>query len=180
MAEHTFTAFNLGNTRLSLDIKFNEDRALRETIPPFGSAVLPSDITLEELDDNGEIQRLIASGVLRITFPEGQYLTFSRTTPADTDTATIDEILAQPAYDYQITQVGLIWGSSATGPNFRLGPTIGSGLYLNFSGGGNTVSRSIISPAVPFQTAANTPVYLRRSGEKPLSNIWIEILRLTV
>lgn len=72
MTRYEYTFKNLSGRPISIDSKFSEDRALRMGLLPGQSRVEPAgSYRLTELETDPQIQTLLASGALSITFPGG-------------------------------------------------------------------------------------------------------------
>lgn len=150
---------NLSSGNLSVDIKLDEDRAIRESLA-LGETKALSGVQLDELDANTEMQALISAGKAELVLTDGpiEMLRASFAAAGPTDVT----LKASTAHKYQILDSTLIV-STAVGAS-----TVTARDAL--AGGGNALSSAMSAAATGRVADASTATTELAAGSLIVAN----------
>lgn len=178
MAAQTISITNLSGGVLSLDIKLSEDRAIRDRLAIGASVDVTNVASLEELDQNAEMQALVASGNAKLVLTDGptRWLTATLTSGGSADTL----VESPTAYDYKVLDCFARVSTTEAAATCTLRDAL--------AGGGNALSTALdLNTAHPedASTAAASTVLaggLITANRNTLTNaaeVWVLVQRLS-
>lgn len=181
----TLTAVNLSNTQLSLDIKLDEDRAIRETLAIGGSVVL-SNTSMTELDGpaGADLRTQIAAGNLRIDLSGDLPPVAFRTVLADLLAAAADDVTVSASLPYgiRILTVEMLVSTGVALATATLRDTVGgAGNALSSAlDGDGTPARVLSTSDTTFALNRGDLLTLRRSNDGIIGELIVTALRTTL
>jgi hypothetical protein len=167
---------NLHSGNLSIDAKFDEDRALRENLA-LGETKAISGFQLDELDANDEIQALISDGKLELVLVDGPLVvrrfSFVASAPADVPLdSSID-------HKMQLLDTMMIVGTAGTGTLT---------LHDAAAAGGNALSSAMLvtstgriadASIVSSELAAGSALFANRTNTDAAGELVLTLQRLS-